>query len=197
MNVTPAAPCWVIKVYNDAVKFTSDGKWENHSLHTTDLVNESIIWFPFSHFTHLSTPPTHTDWNSCHVMVLRKQTTHCILLSSESNLSSNCEQQIKAGLFLGYHWYQVKSYLPFQRNNQVHIGDGKRSPFMFNVQAYNHNEVYHTAPPYRQIWTFKVLKGTWFNFIHRWRGSKRGGSARILVELQCSVWGFKRCGGLT
>ena len=59
-----------------------------------DLVNESIIWFSSSHFTHLSSPPTDSDWNSCHLMVLRKQTTHRSLLSSESHFSSNCEQRI-------------------------------------------------------------------------------------------------------
>lgn len=71
-----------------------------HSLHTMVLVNESVMWFFSSHFTHLSTPPTDTDRNSCRLMVLRKQTTHRILLSSESHFSSSCERQIKLSLFL-------------------------------------------------------------------------------------------------
>lgn len=96
LNLTLCAPAGVRTACGDTPAM------ENKRLHTMDSVNESVMWFSSSHFTHLNTPPTDTDWNSCHLMVLRKQTTHRILLSSESNFSSNCERQIKL-------WFSVSS----------------------------------------------------------------------------------------
>lgn len=68
------------------------------------------MWFSSSHFTHLSTPPTHTDWNSCHLMVPRKQTTQRILSSSESNFSSNCVQRLTSCLSICTKWSHIHHF---------------------------------------------------------------------------------------